>query len=42
MNSYVEMTLVKKEQGQMIISVNKAYFSHYQPYTCYRLSEEYV
>ena len=32
MNSYLGMTVVKKQQRQlMIILVNKAYFSHYQP-----------
>ena len=29
MNSYLGMTMFKKEQGQD--AVNKAYFSHYQP-----------
>ena len=28
MNSYVGMTMVKKNRGKMIISVNKAYFLH--------------
>ena len=31
MNSYVGMTTVKKTSDKMIISINKAYFSHYQP-----------
>ena len=34
MNSYVGMTMVKKEQKQDVynyVAVNKAYFSHYQP-----------
>ena len=32
MNSYLGMTMVyKKNWDKMIISVNKAYFSHYQP-----------
>ena len=26
MNSYVEMTMVKKNRDKMVISVNKAYF----------------
>ena len=26
MNSYVEMTIVKKNRDKMVISVNKAYF----------------
>ena len=32
MNSYVGMTIVKKKnRDKMIISINKAYFLHYQP-----------
>ena len=34
MNSYVGMTMIKKEQKQddySYVAVNKAYFSHYQP-----------
>ena len=31
MNSYVGMTMVKKNRDKMIILVNKAYFSHDQP-----------
>ena len=41
MNSYVRMTMVKKEQGQDDILINKAYFSHYQPtYILLGLSED--
>ena len=31
MNSYVGMTMVKKNKEKMTISINEAYFSNYQP-----------
>ena len=44
MNSYVEMTMVKKEQGQddSIISVNKAYFHITSQHKFLTISSTYV
>ena len=41
MNSYVGMTMVKKNRDKMIISINKAYFSHYNNNTLHAIMSNY-